>query len=160
MLENYNPLIITNYRFNKYIPSYYNNSEDFTKSIHYTIYNTLEEFVETRRLKKAQYALYDKLFKSMISYFYSNIQINKGNVYLVIPANSLEQAYSRSIYFNNTNKILLYPPYMNGEYNVLIQDNNGIQSINKVDNKVALVGRLIITKSREENNWFSMIPLK
>ena len=162
MLENYNPLIITNYKYNKYIPSYYNNSEDFTKSTHYTIYNTLEEFLETRRLKKAQYALYDKLFKSMISYFYSNIEISKGKVYLVIPANSLEQAYSRCIYFNNTNKILLYPPYMDGEYNVLIQDNNGIQTISKInnDNKSALVGRLIITKSREENHWFSMIPLK
>ncbi len=159
MLENYNPLIITNYRFNKYIPSYYNNSEDFTKSIHYTIYNTLEEFIETRRLKKAQYALYDKLFKSMISYFYSNSQINKGKVYLVIPANSLEQAYSRSIYFHNTSKILLYPPYTTGNYNVLIQDNNGIQmDINY--NVIPLVGRLIITKSKEENHWFSMIPLK
>jgi len=97
----------------------------------------------------------------MISYFYSNILINKGKVYLVIPANSLEQAYSRSIYFQNTNKILLYPPYISGEYNILIQDGNGIYLDKETDiNKIPLIGRLIITKSREENHWFSMIPLK
>jgi hypothetical protein len=160
MLNEYNPDVLINYHYNKYIPNYYTNAEDFKKSIDYSIYNNLEEYLETRRLKKAQYALYEILFKSSVSYFYSNFNLStQYSVYLAIPSITKEQAISRSTYFKKYKKILLYPPYDEEEYKMITQDNNGIY-ISKDNIDDIIIGRLIINKTKPEDNWFSLIPIK
>ena len=163
MLEEYNLTTINNYYFNKYIPNYYINSEDFIKSIDYTIYNNLDEFLETRRLKKAQYTLYDTLFKSQVSFFYSNFNISsKNSIFIAVPSINKEQAISRSIYYQRHNKIILYPPYIEGDYKTITQQGNEyyVSEDSSNGDNVPLIGRLVLYKSKEETHWFSLIPIK
>jgi hypothetical protein len=162
MLETYNEQLLLTYRFNKYIPYYYNNAEDFTKSIHSTIYNNLEEYLETRRLKKPQYALYNLFFKNNISYFYSNIELKNGKVFLVIPTTSEKNAAVISIHFKYTQQIIQHPPlYSNEEeYDIITQDNNKLIINENMDENTSecLILHLIVYKSKREEYWYSLIP--
>lgn len=164
MLKNYNYLYLVSYKHNKYIPSYYNHADDFTKNIEFTVYNNIDEYLETRRVKKAQYSLYQTMFKSASSYFFSNKTVFDNQVYLVIPAKSKIEAANRSIYYTETNIVQLNPLPQTGEYSILIQDGNLFtlddNPIEEMNKPKSLVGKYVLYyPNKTEEYYFSMIEI-
>lgn len=171
MCLEYNESFLDAYRFNRYIPFYYNNSEDFTKSIEYTVYNHVEEYLETRRLKKPQYTLYSSLFKSKTSYFFSNPLVRNGKLFLVIPFSTKEQAiacssmyYTKGMIYSNSSHII---DESFTEMDATIVEFNQIQNEIRLHSPIKsrikqeiYIGKYVILKSKQEITWFSMLEYK
>jgi len=170
MCMEYNESFLDAYRFNRYIPFYYNSSEDFSKSITYTIYNHIEEYLETRRLKKPQYTLYSTLFKSKTSYFFSNPLFRQGELFLVIPSLTKEHAIRCTTLFYQKGVIHADTDYLYDSDPLLMSDITIVEYHSTTDelfihtpiksrvSRAIFIGKLVLFRSKEEIIWFSMIP--
>lgn len=159
MLQTKSEKSIDEYHLLKYIPNYYNHADDFDKSQNFTVYNNLEEYIETRRLKKAQYALYDRLFKSNVSFFFASPHFFDETHYLAIPAPTMAAAVNRSLYYSKTKNIVYNaPPTSGDEYGILVQDEEEIEFEGYVESDI-WVAKYILRKNKLEEYYFSLIKI-
>ena len=94
---------LSEYKYIKYIPNFYNNSSDFTSKSHYNVYNNIDDYLIYKKSKKPKYQTYINLFISKIPYFFYSEIDNK--TYLCTPASSLKNALYISHYYNKYNII-------------------------------------------------------
>jgi hypothetical protein len=159
MLQTKSEKSIDDYYLLKYIPNYYNHADDFDKSQNFTVYNNLEEYIETRRLKKAQYALYDRLFKSNVTFFFASPHFFEETNYLAIPAPTMAAAVNRSLYYTKTGNIVYNaPPSSEKEYGILVQDEDDIDFEGDLESE-SWIGKYVLRKNKVEEYYFSLIKI-
>jgi hypothetical protein len=159
MLQTKSEKNIDDYHLLKYIPNYYNHADDFDKSQNFTVYNNLEEYIETRRLKKAQYALYNRLFKSNVSFFFASPHFFDETHYLAIPAPTMAAALNRSLYYSKTKNIVYNaPPTSGDQYGILVQDEEEIDFEGYLETDI-WVAKYILRKNKLEEYYFSLIKI-
>jgi len=111
---------VLEYKDKKYIPNFFTTSKDFEQSEHYSIYFTKKEIAIYRLQPSLTYTCFSNPpNKTDITFFYSNIEVEEGTIFLAKKASSLENA----IYVSNYWK----------KYKQLTSDLNSIASTNNIN---------------------------